>query len=222
MFNLGPHADRFSDSGQQVIYRSAENARLRNQNFLSVEHILILLRDLEAELYAEVMQSIGVAPESISELLEEELAKIEPHGGKEMRTSDATKELFKIAMQLARSEGRQKIDSLDLFVSLFSDPASVPADILRRLGVDLDQARENIAQRVSLRRASVEMEESKVEKEGQRTGVLTDVSPAIENGESQAEKEGNDPVLTQTSPLTPEQQIIASGMPDEALEVALR
>ena len=136
VFDLGPMTDKFSESGQKVIYRAIEESKGRDHNFLSVEHIFTALSEVESSLYHESLNAIGVDTKAVRHLLEQELSKSRQYVGKKMYIADTTRELFNRALKRARQNSRQQIESYDLFVSLFSDPNGIPAEILRRLGVD--------------------------------------------------------------------------------------
>ena len=155
--------DKFSDSGQKVIYRAIEVSKGRDHNFLSVEHIFTALSEVESSLYQESMQAIGVDSKAVGHLLEQELSKSRQYVGKKMYIADTTRELFNRALKRARQNSRQQIESYDLFVSLFSDPNGVPAEILRRLGVDPMLATENIVQRIRSREEQTEVLRKKYE-----------------------------------------------------------
>jgi len=140
MISLGPLRDKFSESAQKVINRAVEESRRREHNFLSVEHIFYALGEVEGPLLTKVLQSNGVDPQMITSLLEQELSKPHHHlVNKQMYLTDPTRELFTRALKRARLRGRQRIESSDLFVSLFADPTGTPADMLRRLGADPDR-----------------------------------------------------------------------------------
>ena len=136
MLDLGPLTDKFSESGQKIIYRAIEESRRREHNFLSPEHIFTVFGEVENALFIEAMQSIGADPQSVRQLLEHELAKSRQYVGKKMYIPDPTRELFNRSLKRARQHGRQTIDAIDLFVTLFADPSGMPAEILRRFGVD--------------------------------------------------------------------------------------
>jgi ATP-dependent Clp protease ATP-binding subunit ClpA len=155
--------DKFSESGQKVIYRAIEVSKGRDHNFLSVEHIFTALSEIESSLYQESMLSIGVDSKAVAHLLEQELAKSRQYVGKKMYIADTTRELFNRALKRARQNSRQQIESYDLFVSLFSDPNGIPAEILRRLGVDPLLATENIVQRIRSREEHTEVLRKKYE-----------------------------------------------------------
>ncbi len=155
--------DKFSESGQKVIYRAIEVSKSRDHNFLSIEHIFTALSDIESNLFIESMQSIGLEPRSVSHLLDQELAKSRQYVGKKMYIADTTRDLFNRALRRARQNGRQQIESFDLFVTLFSDPNGVPAEILRRLGVDPMRATETITHNIRTREEQTEIQRKKYE-----------------------------------------------------------
>ena len=157
MFDLGPMTDKFSETGQKVIYRAIEVSKSRDHNFLSVEHVFTALSDIEGGLFGETMQSVGIDPRAVSHLLEQELAKSRQYVGKKMYIADTTRDLFNRALKRARSQGRQQIESYDLLATLFTDQNGIPADILRRLGVDPLFATEAITQKVRTREEQTEV-----------------------------------------------------------------
>jgi ATP-dependent Clp protease ATP-binding subunit ClpA len=155
--------DKFSESGQKVIYRAIEVSKNRDHNFLSVVHIFTALSDVENSLFSESMQSIGLDPRAVSHSIDQELAKSHQYVGKKMYIADTTRELFNRALKRARQNGRQQIESFDLFVTLFSDPNGVPAEILRRHGVEPVRATETITQNIRTREEQTEVLRKKYE-----------------------------------------------------------
>jgi len=136
MIDLGSMTDKFSESGQKVVRRAIEVSRSRSHNYLGLSHILAALSEVENVLFAEAMRVIGVDPHSVARLLEQELAKSPIHVGRKMAIPEPTRDLFNRALRRARSQERHRIESCDLFASLFADLTATPAEILRGLGVD--------------------------------------------------------------------------------------
>ena len=155
--------DKFSETGQKVVRRAIEVSRSRDHNFLSVVHVFTALGDVESALFVETMQAVGIDPHSVTRQLEQELTKSPIHVGKKMAIPEATRDLFNRALRRARSQGRQQIESYDLFATLFTDLSGVPAEILRRLGVDPANATETISQRVRTREEQTESLRKKYE-----------------------------------------------------------
>jgi len=155
--------DKFSETGQKVVRRAIEVSKSRDHNFLSVVHLFTALGEIEGALFSETMQAVGIDPHSVTRLLEQELAKSPIHVGRKMAIPEPTRDLFNRALRRARSQGRQTIESYDLFATLFTDQGGVPAEILRRLGVDPGEATETISQRVRTREEQTESLRKKYE-----------------------------------------------------------
>jgi ATP-dependent Clp protease ATP-binding subunit ClpA len=155
--------DKFSETGQKVVRRAIEVSKGRDHNFLSVVHLFTALGEIESALFSETMQAVGIDPHSVTRLLEQELAKSPIHVGRKMAIPEPTRDLFNRALRRARSQGRQTIESYDLFATLFTDQSGVPAEILRRLGVDPVDATETISQRVRTREEQTESLRKKYE-----------------------------------------------------------
>jgi ATP-dependent Clp protease ATP-binding subunit ClpC len=155
--------DKFSETGQKVVRRAIEVSKSRDHNFLSVVHLFTALGEIESALFSETMQAVGIDPHSVTRLLEQELAKSPIHVGRKMAIPEPTRDLFNRALRRARSQGRQTIESYDLFATLFTDQNGVPAEILRRLGVDPADATETIFQRVRTREEQTESLRKKYE-----------------------------------------------------------
>jgi len=155
--------DKFSETGQKVVRRAIEVSKSRDHNFLSVVHLFTALGEIESALFSETMQAVGIDPHSVTRLLEQELAKSPIHVGRKMAIPEPTRDLFNRALRRARSQGRQTIESYDLFATLFTDQSGVPAEILRRLGVDPADATETISQRVRTREEQTESLRKKYE-----------------------------------------------------------
>ena len=151
MIDLGSMTDKFSEAGQKVMRRAIEVSKSRDHNFLSLSHVFIALSEIESELFAEAMRAVGVDPHSVTRLLEQELAKSPIYVGRKMGIPEPTRDLFNRALRRARSQGRQTIESYDLFATLFTDQSGAPAEILRRLGVAPADATETISQRIRRR-----------------------------------------------------------------------
>jgi Clp amino terminal domain, pathogenicity island component len=151
MIDLGSMTDKFSETGQKVVRRAIDVSKLRDHNFLSVLHVFTALSEVERDLFIEAMRAAGVDLESVARLLDQELSESPRYVGRNMGIPEPTRDLFNNALRRARKHGRRQIESYDLFAALFNDRNGGPAEILRRLGVDLALAADAISQAVRTR-----------------------------------------------------------------------
>ncbi|MCS6816288.1 MAG: ATP-dependent Clp protease ATP-binding subunit [Blastocatellia bacterium] len=131
--------------------RAIEESRHRDHNIVAPEHLLAALIEVERSLFNEVMQSLNIDPQAVIRALNEQLSVARQFTGRGVRLDPSCRTILKLALDRARSMGRNEIDSSDLFVALFQDRDSVPVELMRRLGADPDVVLQKIITRVRSR-----------------------------------------------------------------------
>ncbi|HLL99934.1 MAG TPA: ATP-dependent Clp protease ATP-binding subunit [Pyrinomonadaceae bacterium] len=157
MTDLEAYKDKFSDSGRRVLDGAMNESRRRDQNYISIEHIIHALADEEAELFNSTMRDLSIDPRTVRLLLEKRLESTRAHTGKGFRIAPETTELFKRSMERAKMQGRRVIDGSDIFYVVSTDERSLLNDILQNLGVPADE----VAQTARLRIKTREQEEER-------------------------------------------------------------
>jgi ATP-dependent Clp protease ATP-binding subunit ClpA len=155
-YHLGPLQDKLSETGLKVIQRSILELRCRDQNFLDVEHVFIALSEIENTLFNETMQSVGVKPHHVLHLLGQELLREREPLNKVFYFADPVRKLLNRSLWLAQQHERQQIESVDLFVAMFTDPHSVPAETLVNLGATLQEVLGSLIRHINERDAQNE------------------------------------------------------------------
>ncbi len=151
MADIETYKDKFSDSGRRVLESALDDSRNRDQNYVSIGHILHSLTDEEAELFNATMRDLQVDPRSVKLLIEKRVDSGKQHAGKGFRIAPETTDLFKRAMDRARSQGRRVIDASDLFYVLSNDERSLLNDILQNLGVGYEELSQTARTRIRKR-----------------------------------------------------------------------
>jgi len=114
MADIDAYKDKFSDSGRRVLETALDESRRRDQNYVSIEHVLHAVAREEDDLFTSTMRDLAVDPRSVRLLIEKRLDSGRQHTGKGFRIAPETTELFKRAMDRARSQGRRVIDGSDM------------------------------------------------------------------------------------------------------------
>ena len=131
MNSLAVYQNKFAPSGFQVFERAIEEARRRNQNYVSLGHLLIALdaddrgsfRYLVGKLRADHGLTADLVPaDKAVEKLMEWSPKYEGEG---VRIGPETKNFLRRAIKIARSNQREKIEAADL-LSAFLQIAPIP------------------------------------------------------------------------------------------------
>src|SRR6266403_719594 len=163
MVDLGSYKDKFGDSGQRVLEYALNESRQRDQNFVAVEHILQALMYEEPDLYNSAMRELSLDPIVVKMAIEKRLGSSrQQHVGKGFRIGPDTTDLFKRAMERARTQGRKTIEATDIFEAL-SNHDSLFVDVLKGMGANPDLVAENVQAQVSKREREEEQYRKKFE-----------------------------------------------------------
>ncbi|HEY0659650.1 MAG TPA: ATP-dependent Clp protease ATP-binding subunit, partial [Pyrinomonadaceae bacterium] len=163
MADIDAYKDKFSESGRRILEVALDESKRRDQNYVSIEHILHAIADEEAELFNATMRDLAVDPRSVKLLIEKRMDAGRQHLGKGFRIAPETTELFKRAMDRARSQGRRVIDGSDIFYVLSNDERSILNDVLQNLGVPADEVAQTARTRIRKREKEEERVRQKYE-----------------------------------------------------------
>ncbi len=160
MADIDAYKDKFSDSGKRIFETALDESKKRDQNYVSIEHVLHAIASEETELFNSTMRDLAVDPRSVRLLIDQRLESSRQHMGKGFRIAPETTDLFKRSMDRARSQGRRVIEASDIFYVLSNDERSILNDVLQNLGVPADE----VAQTARTRIRKIEKEEERVRK----------------------------------------------------------
>jgi ATP-dependent Clp protease ATP-binding subunit ClpC len=163
MADIEAYKDKFSESGQRILETALNESRRRDQNYVSIEHILHAIAFEEEELFSSTMRDLSVDPRSVKLLIEKRLDSSRQHTGRGFRIAPETTELFKRAMDRARSQGRRVIDGSDIFYVLSNDERSILVDVLQNLGVPSEEIAQTARTRIRKREKEEERTRQKYE-----------------------------------------------------------
>ena len=163
MADIDAYKDKFSESGQRILESALSESRKRDQNYVSIEHILHALAFEEEDLFSSTMRDLSVDPRSVKLLIEKRMENGRQHSGKGFRIAPETTELFKRSMDRARSQGRRVIDASDIFYVLSNDERSVLNEVLQNLGVPSDEVAQTARTRIRKREKEEERVRQKYE-----------------------------------------------------------
>lgn len=163
MADIDAYKDKFSESGRRVLETALGESKKRDQNYVAIEHILHAVASEEDDLFTSTMRDLAVDPRSVKLLIEKRMEMGRQHTGKGFRIAPETTELFKRAMDRARSQGRRVIDGSDIFYVLSNDERSVLNDVLQNLGVPSDEVAQTARTRIRKREKEEERVRQKYE-----------------------------------------------------------
>src|SRR5919109_4509249 len=164
MVDLGSYKDKFADSGQRILEHALGESRRRDQNFVSVEHILQALTVEEPDMFNSAMRELSLDPVVVKMAIEKRLSSSrQQHVGKGLRIGPDTTDLFKRAMERARMQGRKTIEATDIFEALSNTDSGLFVDVLRTMGANPEAVQENVRAQVQKREQEEEQNRKKFE-----------------------------------------------------------
>src|ERR1041385_7851791 len=163
MVDLGSYKDKFGESGQRVLEHALNESRRRDQNFFSLEHILQALTLEEPAMFTSRFSELSLAPVVVKMAIEKPLSNSrQQHVGKGFRIGPDTTDLFKRAMERARTQGRKVIEATDIFDALSSQDGLF-VEVLRTMGANPEAVQENVRAQVQKREQEEELNRKKFE-----------------------------------------------------------
>src|SRR5256886_2996427 len=155
MADLEAYKDKFGDSGQRVLQNAMNESKRRDQNYVAVEHIISGLSKEEPDLFNTTMRNLALDPLTVARAIENRLDSGRQHVGKGFRIAPDTTELFKRALERARSRGRKTIEATDIF-EVLSKPDSLFVEVLQNLGAKPEAVGEHVRTNVNVREQQAE------------------------------------------------------------------
>src|SRR5574341_115567 len=162
MVDLGAYKDKFGESGQRVLEKALGESKRRDQNYITIEHIIHALAQEESDLFNSTIRSLSVDPDAVTQVINRRLDNARQHVGKGFRIAPDTTDLFKRAMERARSRGRKTIESTDIFEVLSRDD-SLFVEVLRSLGVKPEMVASSVKTNIDERERQDEQYRKKFE-----------------------------------------------------------
>ena len=120
MTNLEVYRERFGGSGLRVFERAVKESRRREQNYVSLGHILLALALEDGGSFKHHLKKMRAAlrleDESVAaEVRLDQILDYSPkHDGQGVRIGPDAIRFFRRALKIARSNGREKIEAADL------------------------------------------------------------------------------------------------------------
>src|SRR5947208_14586492 len=162
MADLEAYRDKFGESGQRVLANALGESKRRDQNYISVEHIISALAKEEPDLFNSTMRGLAIDPAMVTQVIDQRLDSARQHVGKGFRIAPDTTDLFKRAMERARSHGRKAIEATDIF-DVLSNSDTLFVEVLRKLGAKPEAVVEHVRTNVDVREQQEEQYRKKFE-----------------------------------------------------------
>jgi ATP-dependent Clp protease ATP-binding subunit ClpA len=138
--------ERFTDRSRRVVVLAQEEARMLNHNYIGTEHILLGLIHEGEGVGAAALQALGISLDAVRQQIEEIIGQGQQAPSGDIPFTPRARAVLELSLREALQLGHNYIGTEHLLLALTRESESVAAQILVRLGADLDRVRELVIQ----------------------------------------------------------------------------
>jgi ATP-dependent Clp protease ATP-binding subunit ClpC len=153
--------ERFTDRARRVVVLAQEEARMLNHNYIGTEHILLGLIHEGEGVASKALESLGISLESVREQVQEIIGQGQQAPSGHIPFTPRAKKVLELSLREALQLGHNYIGTEHILLGLIREGEGVAAQVLVKLGADLNRVRQQVIQLISGYQG----------KEGQSSGV---------------------------------------------------
>jgi hypothetical protein len=138
--------ERFTDRARRVVVLAQEEARMLNHNYIGTEHILLGLIHEGEGVAAKALESLGISLEAVRQQVEEIIGQGQQAPSGHIPFTPRAKKVLELSLREALQLGRDYIGTEHILLGLIREGEGVAAQVLVRLGADLNRVRQQVIQ----------------------------------------------------------------------------
>ncbi len=133
--------ERFTDRARRVVVFAQEEARLLDHNYIGTEHILLGLAHEGEGVAARALDSMGIGLVEVRQAVEEIIGRGQHASSGHIPFTPRAKKVLELSLREALQLGHTYIGTEHILLGLIREGDGVAAQVLVRLGADLDRTR---------------------------------------------------------------------------------
>src|SRR5690625_3895647 len=199
--------ERFTDRARRVVVLAQDEARLLNHNYIGTEHILLGLIHEAEGVGAKALEALGVSLDAVREQVRDIIGEGNQTPSGHIPFTPRAKKVLELSLREALQLGHNYIGTEHILLGLIREGEGVAAQVLNKLGADLNRVRQPVIQLLSGYQAK-ETVASGGPAEGQPSGSA--VLDQFGRNLTQAAREGKlDPVIGREQPIERVMQVLS-------------
>ena len=138
--------ERFTDRARRVVVLAQEEARMLNHHYIGTEHLLLgLLHEAEG-VAAKALESLGISLEGVRLEIEQIIGLGAEAPSGHIPFTPRAKKVLELSLREAQEIGHNYIGTEHILLGLIREGEGVAAQVLVRLGADLNRVRQQVIQ----------------------------------------------------------------------------
>jgi ATP-dependent Clp protease ATP-binding subunit ClpC len=138
--------ERFTDRARRVVVLAQEEARMLNHNYIGTEHILLGLIHEGEGVAAKALESLGISLEAVRQQVEEIIGQGQQAPSGHIPFTPRAKKVLELSLREALQLGHNYIGTEHILLGLIREGEGVAAQVLVKLGADLNRVRQQVIQ----------------------------------------------------------------------------
>ena len=135
---------RFTDRARQVVVLAQVEARRLDHNWIGTEHILLGLIDEGGGVAAKALESLGISLDAARQQVEEIIGRGQQAPSGHIPFTPRAKKVLELSLRESQQLGHDYIGTEHVLLGLLREGDGVAAQVLVRLGADLDRVRQQV------------------------------------------------------------------------------
>jgi ATP-dependent Clp protease ATP-binding subunit ClpC len=144
-----PMFERFTDRARRVVVLAQEEARMLNHNYIGTEHILLGLIHEGEGVAAKALESLGISLDAVRQQVEEIIGQGQQAPSGHIPFTPRAKKVLELSLREALQLGHNYIGTEHILLGLIREGEGVAAQVLVKLGADLNKVRQQVIQLLS-------------------------------------------------------------------------
>jgi hypothetical protein len=145
--------ERFTDRARRVVKLAEEEARRLDHNYIGTEHILLgLIREGEG-VAAKALESLGISLDAVRQQVEEIIGRGQQAPFDVIPFTPRSKKVLELSLRESQQLGHNYIGTEHILLGLVREGDGVAAQVLVKLGADLNRLRQQVIQLIAAQQA---------------------------------------------------------------------
>src|SRR5512139_689588 len=141
--------ERFTDRARRVVVLAQEEARMLNHNYIGTEHILLGLIHEGEGVAAKALESLGISLEGVRAQVQQIIGQGQQAPTGHIPFTPRAKKVLEYSLREALQLGHNYIGTEHILLGLIREGEGVAAQVLVKLGADLNKVRQQVIQLLS-------------------------------------------------------------------------
>ncbi|MDR1214530.1 MAG: ATP-dependent Clp protease ATP-binding subunit [Propionibacteriaceae bacterium] len=141
--------ERFTDRARRVVILAQDEARMLNNNYIGTEHVLLGLIHEGEGIAAKALESLGITLTAVREQVEEIIGHGQQAPTGHIPFTPRAKRVLELSLREALQLNHSYIGTEHILLGLIREGEGVAAQIMIKLGGDLNQIRDTVLQLLS-------------------------------------------------------------------------